>query len=210
MEKSLVYLVGQDGSAIPAELWDDISAEHVELWTKGWQPEINKMVERLKQDGVPREKWPQDLHWDWRKKADLTRGYLAYQRFTLICERQLQGLMLVNLTSATARLDVQRGKDMAYVDFVSTAPWNRPDFLKAGKPRFVGVGSVMIRVAVELSRAEGFRGRIGLHSLPQAERFYRKTCQMTDLGPDTAYYGLTYFEMTETQANAFITEPPRK
>lgn len=208
MEKSLVSLRGSNGAAVPVELWDDIAKEHVELWTATWRPEINQMVERLKQAGVPREKWPQDLHWDWSKKADQTRGYLAYQRFALIHEGQLQGLMLVNLTSATARLKVQRGKDMAYVDFVSTAPWNRPDF--GHTPKFVGVGSVLVRVAVELSRAEGFHGRIGLHSLPQAEKFYRKTCRMTDLGADTGYYGLTYFEMTENQATEFTNEPPKK
>lgn len=208
MEKSPVYLLGPARTAVEAELWDDISPEHVALWTKGWKPEIDALRDRLTQDKVPRDKWPQDLHWDWSDKADATRTTLAYQRFALTCEDRLQGLMLVNLVKATARLPEQHGKHLVYVEFVSTAPWNRPDFVD--EPRFVGVGSVFIRVAVELSRAEGFRSRIGLHSLPQAEKFYRKTCGMTDLGPDTGYYGLTYFEMTEAQATTFTTEPPRK
>jgi hypothetical protein len=208
VDKSLVHLRGSAGSAVQAELWDDISPEHVALWTKDWKPPIDAFRQRLIQDKVPRDKWPQDLHWDWSEKADATRKVLAYQRFALTCEDRLQGLMLVNLVSSTARLPEQQGKHLVYVDFVSTAPWNRPDFVDT--PRFVGVGSVLIRVAVELSRAEGFRGRIGLHSLGQAERFYRKTCGMTDVGPDTGYYNLRYFEMTETQANTFTTEPPKK
>ncbi len=208
MEKSLVHLLGPARTAVEAELWDDISPEHVALWTKDWKPGIDALRERLTQDDVPRDKWPQDLHWDWSEKADATRAMLAYQRFALTCEGRLQGLMLVNLVKSTARLPGQHGKHLVYVDFVSTAPWNRPEFVD--EPRFVGVGSVFIRVAVELSRTEGFRGRIGLHSLAQAEKFYRKTCGMTDLGPDTGYYGLTYFEMTETQATTFTTEPPKK
>ncbi len=35
-----------------------------------------------------------------------------------------------------------------------------------------------------------------IHSLPGAEKFYSKTCQMTSQGSDPAYDGLTYFEST--------------
>ena len=61
----------------------------------------------------------------------------------------------------------------------------------------------MVRTAVELSLAEGFKGRIGLHSLPQTARFYRTVCGMADLGPDPSYHNLGYFEMTEGQAVNF-------
>ncbi len=47
-------------------------------------------------------------------------------------------------------------------------------------------------------------GRIGLHSLRQAESFYRDTCGMAGLGEDPNEYNLPYFEMTEAQANQFI------
>ena len=59
--------------------------------------------------------------------------------------------------------------------------------------------------AITISLGEGFKGRIGLHSLPQADRFYRETCGMSDLGPDANYTGnLRYFEMTPDQASRFI------
>jgi hypothetical protein len=45
-------------------------------------------------------------------------------------------------------------------------------------------------------------GRLGL-SLPQADAFYRKI-GMTDLGQDSAYQNLRYFEMTAEQARAFL------
>ena len=202
MEKSLAYLQRRCNSeAVKAELWDDISDDHVQLWRTGWLPPIEQAVRLLKENNVSKEKWPQDLHWKWDKKTDWSREYLSLRRFALTCEKYLQGLMLVNLTKLTGRLDSQKGKDLAYLEFVSTAPWNRPDLTE--KPIFRGVGLNMVRAAVELSLSEGFRGRIGLHSLPQAARFYRTVCGMADLGADTSHHDLVYFEMTEAQATKF-------
>ena len=71
-------------------------------------------------------------------------------------------------------------------------------------PRYRGVGSILIRVAIALSEDLGFRGRLGLHSLPQADGFYADTCNMVDLGVDRDYHNLRYFEMTPECAQAFI------
>jgi hypothetical protein len=73
-----------------------------------------------------------------------------------------------------------------------------------GTPRYGLVGRVLIATAVQLSLAEGFRGRIGLHALPQADSFYAMKCGMTDLGKDANKQGLRYFEMTPVQAAAFL------
>ncbi|MNR44822.1 hypothetical protein D3C85_1636060 [compost metagenome] len=61
---------------------------------------------------------------------------------------------------------------------------------------------MLLATAISLSFGEEFAGRIGLHALPQAESWYRDVCGMTDLGVDGT--GMTYFEMTEPQARAFI------
>ena len=53
---------------------------------------------------------------------------------------------------------------------------------------------------------EGNRKRIGLHSLPQADSFYRDRCRMSDLGRDASKQNLTYFEMTDAQAAQFLRE----
>jgi hypothetical protein len=52
---------------------------------------------------------------------------------------------------------------------------------------------------------------MGLHSLLDAEGFYRGICNMTDLGidPDPVHEGLRYFEMTATQARAFVERRER-
>jgi hypothetical protein len=205
VEKSLIYLQ-RSGTRedVDAELWDDISALHLEQWRSTWAPIIDLAISRLRAAAAPREKWPQDLHWEWDKKTDWSRNFLSLQRFAITCGGALQGLMLVNLTKLTARLPEQRGKDLAYIEFVSTAPWNRPDI--AGVQQFHGVGLNMIRAAIELSRNEGFHGRIGLHALSQASSFYSLTCGMSDLGPDIDYYNLSYFEMSTAQADAFCEE----
>lgn len=60
--------------------------------------------------------------------------------------------------------------------------------------------------AIDISQNVGFEGRIGLHSLPQAEGFYIDKCGMIGLGPDPAYEGLLYCEMTSEQADRLAQE----
>jgi hypothetical protein len=201
VEKSVAFLQKRNGEAVEAELWDDISDEHVNLWRDTWQPRIEKLIQHLEEQNVPLEEWPQDLHWMWDKKTALSREYLSERRFAITCEGDLQGLMIVNLTKLTGRLPCQKGKDLVYIEYISTAPWNRPDLTET--TIFRGVGSIVVRAAIEVSQLEGFRGRIALHSLPQACRFYREACGMTDSGPDATYSNLNYFEMTEPQAAKF-------
>ena len=202
MEKSDIYLQ-RSGTRedVDAELWDDISDLHLDLWRSTWVPMIDRAKRRLKSAAVPLHKWPQDLHWDWGEKTDWSRPLLTLQRFSITCGGALQGLMLVNLTKLTARLPSQKGKDLAYIEFVSTAPWNRPEI--SGVQQFHGIGINMVRAAVELSRNEEFHGRIGLHSLSQAASFYANTCGTSGLGQDRHYDDLDYFEMTPAQADAF-------
>ena len=90
-----------------------------------------------------------------------------------------------------------------YVEYVENAPWNRNDLL-FDPPTYRGVGTILIRAAIETSGAEGFKGRIGLHALPQSNDFYANKCGMTDLGPDSNYQYMHYFEMTTDQSEEFI------
>jgi hypothetical protein len=132
------------------------------------------------------------------------RGLLAHLGFSVVCDGMTQGLMRIDLTHSS-RLATQHGKPLVYVEYLEAAPWNRPEL--SSPPRYRGVGSALIAAAILLSMSEGFKGRIGLHSLPQADQFYRDTCCMSDLGPDANYRGnLKYFEMTPAQAAAFANE----
>lgn len=198
---SAVYLLDASANAAaPAELLDAIEEAQLADWEALWRPALDDAIKRLHAAGVPRQQWPQSRHWDWRAKLHAIEQLLAHQAFSVVCGGQTQGLMVINLTK-TARLDTQRGKPLVYVEYLENAPWNRPELFPA--PRYRGVGSILIKTAIECSIKEEFKGRIGLHSLPQADNFYRSKCGMTDLGPDPAYHNLRYFEMTPEQARVF-------
>lgn len=196
----MVYLRRvRDGTLVAAELCDDITDAHLAMWEQTWRPAMKKALADFERRHVPRERRPQDLQWNWREKAVSARGSLGQAAFAIVCEGRLQGMMQVNFTK-TARLPQQKGRDLVYVEFLSAAPWNRPEF---GEREYARIGMVLMRVAIELSVAQEFKGRIALHSLPQADAFYEK-CGMTSLGPDPHYDGrLMYFEMTPAQAARF-------
>jgi hypothetical protein len=98
----------------------------------------------------------------------------------------------------------ERGRDILYIKYLETAPWNLVVERLGQQGRYGGVGPQLVRACIALSQALDLRGRLGLHALPQAERFYRDDCGMTDLGTDVACEGLRYFEMTEEQAATFF------
>jgi hypothetical protein len=188
------------GDAVPAILLSQIGEEQISDWNQYWRPALEETLARLRANQVPKSRWPQSAHWDWEFKTKQMRGLLAFRGFAVIAQGVTQGLMRVDLNH-NARLPAQAGKPLVYVEYLETAPWNRSDI---ATPRYRGVGSALITAAVDLSLEEDFRGRIGLHSLTQAESFYRDACGMSDLGPDTMYFNLRYFEMTAQQATAFL------
>ncbi len=108
-------------------------------------------------------------------------------------DNEIQGLMAVLRHPRRARLGEGH---VVYVDYLESAPWNLKG--STDPPRLLGVGTVLMSEAVRISIEEGFEGRVGLHSLPQAEPFYKK-CQMTRLEQDPSYYDLAYFEYSGRQ-----------
>lgn len=200
----IFLLNAQIGQPEAAELWDAITEKQLSDWEAEWVPELFKALQRLKRSGVERRHWPQSRHWDWRRKTEALQGMLANPGFCVVCGGVTQGMMLVDTTMHRCRVDNQKGKNLVYVSFVETAPWNRKELFDP--PLYRGVGPVLIRAAIELSKKEEYKGRMGLHSLPQANSFYANYCGMTDLGPDQDHQGLRYFEMSSEQAEAFIAK----
>ncbi len=192
------------GEPVAAELWDAITEEQLTDWEGEWLPELFRAMQRLKRAGVERAHWPQSRHWNWRRKTAALQGMLASSGFSIVCDGLTQGMMIVDAVKHQGRLEGQRGQHLVYVEFVENAPWNRPELFNP--PRYRGVGSILIGAAVTLSGELEFHGRIGLHSLPQANGFYANTCGMTDLGADPGYENLRYFEMSPEGARAFIAK----
>jgi hypothetical protein len=200
-EVSKIFLLEvASGSSVEAELRDAVEQVQLDDWQSKWQPALLKVIKELAGQGVPMQQWPQSWHWDWSKKMAGVQGLLAYRGFSVVALGETQGLARVDLTK-TAREANQRGKPIVYIDYLEVAPWNRPEL--GATPRLRGVGTALVTAVVALSEDEGFKGRIGLHSLPQADDFYRRI-GMTDLGQDSAYQNLRYFEMTSEQARAFF------
>ena len=203
IKSPIVLLNVEQGVAESAELWDAITEEQLADWEGEWIPELFKAMQRLRRANVDWRFWPQSRHWSWRNKATVLHGMLGKTGFSVVCQGVTQGMMFVDTVTKRCRIETQKGKDLVYVEFLENAPWNRKELL-FDPPRYRGIGTVLIGAAIELSKSEGFKGRIGLHSLPQANGFYSNTCGMTDLGPDADHHGLRYFEMTPEQAEAFM------
>lgn len=191
------------GEQEAAELLDVITERQLADWEGEWVPVLLRAIERLERAGVEYHQWLQSRHWDWRKKtAALQQGILAQAGFSIICDGLTQGMMIVDTTMKRCRIDSQKGKNLVYVEYIQKAPWNRKEFFDL--PRYRGIGSILMKAAIALSEDLGFRGRLGLHSLPQADSFYADTCNMADLGVDRDYHNLRYFEMTPECAQTFI------
>lgn len=188
--------------SVEAELRDAIEQAQLDDWQTKWQPALLAVLQDLARRGVPMSQWPQSWHWNWAQKTARVQGFLAFRGFSVVAQGVTQGLAQIDLTKPS-REPTQAGKPLVYIDYLEVAPWNRPDL--GAPPRLKGVGTALLSAAVALSYDEDFKGRLGLHSLPQADAFYRKI-GMTDLGPDPAYQNLRYFEMTVEQARAFLAE----
>jgi len=196
MTESKIYLRdGRTKALVEASLFDEATSDHLALWDRDWVPAMQAFCA-----GKSLSEKPEDSHWDWRRKSRAATGLLGYHTLAIVCADDLQGLMMANDISS-ARLPQQFGKPLIYVDFLATAPWNRPQI--QDPPRYRGVGQVFLLAAIELSMSVGFKGRVGLHSLPDAEAFYENKCGFTRLGSDSSHQGLIYFEITDKQADAF-------
>lgn len=198
---SPIYLLDvASNSDVEAELRDAIEQTQIDDWASYWLPETLKIIQALIAQRVPSEQWPQSLHWNWMNKTAQVQGLLAYRGFSVVADNVTQGMAQVDLTKSAKEVS-QAGKPLVYIEYLEVAPWNRPEI--GTTPRLRGVGTALLTASVALSFEQEFKGRIGLHALPQADTFYRR-CGMTDLGQDPAYHNLRYFEMTNAQANAFL------
>lgn len=185
-----------------ATLVTPIEQQDVDCFSLQWRPLLDAKVQELKaRDQYTAEElgnvWAQDSDWDWSAKFPERSGQLQWNSVALRCGGATQGLMYLNLLQR-CRLPDQAHQHLVYIDLLAAAPWNRPPF---GLPGYRGVGDVLMTEAILISKAEGFDGRIGLHSLPQANGFYEKW-GMTSLGPEKS--GLVYYELTAEKANEHL------
>ena len=194
-----------EGELVAGTLFFGIADYNLEHYEQKWLPELlRRRRESLKLRAAGHQiAVVEDAHWDWSKKMLREhRAPLGFRSCALEVENETEGLMQVEL--ATHRCRANKNLNLAYVDYMSIAPWNRP--WPGQQPRFRGIGPILLREAVRASLDEGFRGRIGLHALPGAVTWYRDKLKMKSFGADADYQNLHYFEFTEEQAKQFMSE----
>ena len=185
---------------VPAWLIDNLDSDAVNRVEEAWSGTRIAGAARLHHAG---QAVPEHWHWDWRRKSAKLR-LLAYRGFGIECQDAMQGLMMTSTAKHTARLEPDAGKPLVYIEYLEAAPWNiRPI---VDEPKYGGVGIRLFEAAIRYSQAEGFHGRVGLLSLPQADNFYANTCGMTSLGEDSHAQDLIYFELARVQAEQFLLE----
>lgn len=190
------------GEPVAARLVTELGPFDLEQIEKIWGPLRREGARRLlREQGAGAV--PQHWSWDWRRKGGLLR-LASYQAMGIFVGDEAQGLMIVEADRNRARLEPDVGRPLVYIDFIEAAPWNVKGMAPA--PRYIGVGSRLVEVAIRHSLELEYKGRIGLHALPQAEPFYREICGMAALERDPRKENLRYLEMTVAQAKLFLGE----
>jgi hypothetical protein len=130
-----------------------------------------------------------DAAWMWDYKLRQSQREARYEAYALEADFLTQGLIFMETQWHRSHL-LQRFP-LVYVEALSSAPWNR--FALERPPFYYGVGRLLLMFARRRSLALGYGGRVGLHSLPGAEGFYRRL-QMPEYDADPEKEGLVHFE----------------
>jgi len=146
----------------------------------------------------------QDFHWDWRKVNATSAALSGCSAIAIECDGHAQGLMIIDTENHASRLK-PKGQTIAYVELLTSAPWNRGTFIPTAQ--FGLAGYALVATAISVSRRNSLNGRVGLHSVSGAVGFYANKCGMTSFGPDPIKKNkLVYLEMSSQQSDAFLAK----
>lgn len=204
----------EDDDQREVEVFDAIDKSHVDYIDREWAPLLKSQRQlaaiRFKQLGKSSDdEWQQllgeygapDSHWDWNDFAKPSIARSTHKSFSVLSGGDVEAVMVVDLTQR-CELSEQADEHLVYIENLAVAPWNRDEI--QSPRRFGGLGKVMLALAVELSRNEGWDGRVGLHSLSQSEDFYQK-CSLVRVKKDSSHEDLWYYEFTPSLANKFLS-----
>lgn len=155
------------------------------------RPLIQRHVEQIETiwKGILREAEQPDIGWDWSYKLRLAMSNTRYEAYVIELDNLVQGVILIE--TQWHRSWLPQRFPLVYVEYLASAPWNRRPI--ENPPYLVGVGQALLLFSRQRSVELGYEGRVGLHSLPGSEAFYRRY-NMSDCGPDPDRDGLVYFE----------------
>ncbi len=185
---------------VEVELRDDLTADVLLDVEDQWAPARLDIRTKLTALVVPRQSWPESLHWDWgRKSLRLAFGDPDDFRIMALRRQTVWEAAAVTLCkNQVGQLAPDAGRPLVYVDYLEAAPWNWT-VDKVQTRKFKATGSVLLRAAVEQSYAKGWDGRVGLHALPQAASFYlNQGLQFVKNDPNKQ--NLPYYELSAAEA----------
>lgn len=181
---------------VDAVICKGIFDNNLDDYVHKWLPMFEDSKLRLKKQGVIIE----DAHWDWNMKATRTEGILAYDQYVIEVNEETQGMMITESTLRTSKLE--NGKPLIYIEYLAIAPWNRKSITKT--PQYGLVGKMLFFQAVGDSVEKGFKGRVGLQSLPGAIKWYEHLELIKfDIEPSE---NMHYFELSESTALKLLSE----
>jgi hypothetical protein len=139
---------------------------------------------------------PIDLHWHWNDVGIEYEGrYLPSEAVAAIAGEgdAVQGVMLISSEPVPSILEPD--ERALFVERLFTAPWNRPNLRRDGRPYLLGVGTELITWGAWFSREKGYGGRLLLDGSPAEVDWYTKRgLQTLDLKP-MLYEGVNYTPM---------------
>lgn len=192
METRPIFLAdGATGAAVEAVLHSRVPAERVSATEAVWKPHRGALGDAIEHG-----------HWDWHLKVGLLANP-AVRCLAIEHAGTIQGMLMLVEAGHISRHPSEWGRPLVFVEYLESAPWNVRAAVQA--PAYRGVGLQLLRAAVRLSAELGYRGRVGLHSLPRAEGFYERGCGMFALGQDPNYNRLMYFELTPEPAERLLS-----
>ncbi|MGD1861599.1 MAG: hypothetical protein ACFB0E_16730 [Leptolyngbyaceae cyanobacterium] len=175
MRLPIQLIRGEDNRLVDAVL-TNLAETHLSDFDTLWKPMLRQVA-------------AEDKFWDWVVKKRISISSDNFESYAIEYERVAQGL--ITLETQWHRSWIDRSQRLVYVEALSSAPWNR--VLIQQPPTFRGVGTLLLNFARQRSLQLGYGGRIGLHSLPGARRFYDMK-NMMEFGSDPDKDDLVYFE----------------
>ncbi|MGK7928242.1 MAG: GNAT family N-acetyltransferase [Spirulina sp.] len=170
----------KDGKWIQAVIVP-IAPNHVRDYEEHWQP----LLENLREE---------DKYWDWALKKRIALQDDNFEIYALECEGLTQGLM--ELETQWHRSQIDESDRIVYIEYLASAPWNRTN--SKTQRIYSGIGKILLEFARQRSLDLGYGGRVSLHALLNAVRFYESQ-NMSNYGADPDKDNLDYFEYSRIE-----------
>lgn len=177
-----VFIIDEKyGQAVSGMLVSPVNDKHLKDVVDLWEPWINDVREEMQRPQT-NQPWVEHVLWNWGEKIASVKELLTHKTFAVECKGVTQGLirLRVDPTRDICRISEQQSLPLVYIEYISVAPWNLPKIIVASQ--FSGVGMALFIQAIRVSIEEGFKGRIGLHAIPQSVSWYENKCGMTNWG----------------------------